>query len=182
MTTYARIVNDVAVDVVDGPPGVFFAPGVAAQFEAVPGDVVLGSVRLQNIVGGALAAGTSWHPPRTYIEEYLPGTFRYSSTAEVPRPEWSPPKPARHITRLAFMDRFTDAEAISMDLNGIGATVEAAGIRRAMEKVRAATYIDLDRPDTRAGVQAMEAAGLLAPGRAAEILDAPVKPGEVFGG
>lgn len=47
-------------------------------------------------------------------------------------------------------------------------------MRRYMSKVDAATFIDLDRPDTRAGVQALEAAGLLIEGRALEILDAPV--------
>ena len=47
-------------------------------------------------------------------------------------------------------------------------------MRRYMSKVDAATFIDLDRPDTRAGVQALEAAGLLIQGRALEILDAPV--------
>jgi len=179
---HARILNNVAVDVVDGDPSAMFAPDVAEVFVPVPDEVVHGSVRLATIVGGALTAGTSWHPPRTYIEEYLPGTYRYSTTAEVPRPEWVPAAPVRHITRLAFMDRLTDAEAISIDLASIGATIEAAKVRRAMEKVRAATYIDLNRADTRAGVQAMETAGLLAPGRAAEILDAPIQAHEVYEG
>ena len=34
------------------------------------------------------------------------------------------------ITRLAFVDRFTDAEAVAIDLASIGATVQAASIRR----------------------------------------------------
>ena len=84
------------------------------------------------------------------------------------------PLPERAITRLAFLDRITDAEAIAIDLARQGATVQAAAMRRYMSKVEAATFIDLDRPDTRAGVQALEAAGLLIEGRALEILDAPV--------
>ena len=84
------------------------------------------------------------------------------------------PLPDRAITRLAFLDRFADEEAIAIDLASQGATAQAAAMRRYMSKVNAAAFIDLDRPDTRAGVQALEAAGLIADGRALEILDAPV--------
>lgn len=101
------------------------------------------------------------------------------------RPEgtWvAPPPPARHVTRLAFLSRFTDNEAIAFDLSSIGATVPAAALRRFMNKANAARYIDLDRPDARAGVQALEAAGLIAAGRAAEVLDAPVQSHERYEG
>lgn len=86
--------------------------------------------------------------------------------------------PPRHITPLAFLSRFTDAEAVAIDLASIGATAPAAGLRRYLAKVNAAKYIDLDRADTRAGVQALEAATLLAAGRALQILDNPVQPSE----
>lgn len=85
----------------------------------------------------------------------------------------------RHITQLAFLNRFTDAEAIALDLASIGATVEAASMRRYLAKVQAAKWIDLDMSDTRAGVQALEAFGLLAQGRAAQILEAPIQAGEL---
>lgn len=104
--------------------------------------------------------------------------------------EFSPPlvpqPPAfdrpRHITQLAFISRFTDAEAVAIDLASIGATQQAASVRRHQKKVDAATYIDLDRTDTRTGVQALETAGLLAAGRALQILDAPVQESERFKG
>ena len=86
--------------------------------------------------------------------------------------------PARYITQLAFLSRFTDAEAIGIDLASIGATEAAAGLRRYQAKVAAAKFIDLDRADTRAGVQALEAAGMLAAGRALVILDAPISDPE----
>lgn len=97
----------------------------------------------------------------------------------------APPDPEpipedRKITRLAFSDRFTDAEAIGLDLASIGATVPAASIRRYMSKVNSATYIDLSRSDTRAGVLALEAGGLIAPGRGLEILDNPIQPKERY--
>lgn len=80
----------------------------------------------------------------------------------------------RHITLLAFISRFTDAEAVGIDLASIGNTPEAAGMRRFQNKVNAAKFIDLDHPDARGGVQTLEAVGLLGVGRALAILDAPI--------
>ncbi len=86
------------------------------------------------------------------------------------------------ITRLAFLDRFTDAEAVAIDLASIGATVQAAGLRRYLHKVNSAQHIDLARADLQAGVQALEAAGLLAAGRAQQILTAPITDIERYKG
>lgn len=102
-------------------------------------------------------------------------------------PEWGlPDLPAaepgaafgRRITKLAFLTRFTDSEAVHIDLASQGATVEAASMRRYQAKVNAAEWIDLDRPDTRLGVQTLEAVGLIGAGRALEILDVPVADDE----
>lgn len=84
------------------------------------------------------------------------------------------PLPARAITRHAFLQRFIDMEAIEIDLASIGATVDAAAIRRYLSLVNAAAYVDLDDPVTRDGVQALESVQLIGVGRAAAILDAPV--------
>ena len=105
-----------------------------------------------------------------------------SIVRELERPAQLEPPAPRRITRLAFLSRFTDPEAVAIDLASIGATAQAAGMRRYLSKVNAATYIDLDRADTRAGVQALEAAGVLAAGRALQILDAPVQPEERWHG
>lgn len=90
--------------------------------------------------------------------------------------------PASAISKLAFLNRFTDAEAIQIDLASQGTTVQAAAMRRYQNKVNAAAYVDLQRQDTRSGVQALEAMGLLASGRALEILDAPVQDHERYRG
>ena len=111
-----------------------------------------------------------------FAEAQHPGAWRVAAV----QPEHAPV--LRHITRLAFLSRFSDSEAVAIDLASIGATPQAAGMRRYMSKVNAATYIDLDRADTRAGVQALEAAGVLAAGRALQILDAPVQPEERWHG
>lgn len=92
---------------------------------------------------------------------------------------------SRHITGLAFRNRFTRAEKIAIELAALDDPSAPMAQRQASAALRAdlkdqesATYIDLERADTRAGVQALEAAGLLAAGRALEILDAPVQAHE----
>ena len=91
----------------------------------------------------------------------------------------------RRITRLAFRNRFTRAEKAAMELAALDnlsapmpERLQAATLRAYLADVAVATFIDLARPDTRAGVQMLETAGLIAEGRALEILDAPVQPEE----
>lgn len=104
-----------------------------------------------------------------FAEEVYPGRWRLAKV------EPEPPVPEdMRITRLAFLSRFTDAEAIGIDLASSGATPQAAALRRYLNKVNAATYIDLAREDTQAGVRALETLGILAVGRADEILGPPV--------
>lgn len=108
--------------------------------------------------------------------------------APVATPE---PRPqARHLTVLAFRNRFTRAEKIRIELAAIDEpTAEpvlrerAAMVRIGQADLAAATYVDADREDTRADVQAFEAMDLLdAPGRALEILDAPIQVHERYNG
>lgn len=84
------------------------------------------------------------------------------------------------ITKLAFLNRFTDTEAIMIDLAGQGATPEAAMMRRVQKKIDAAAFIDLNDSATRNGVLALEQFGLLGQGRSIEILDTPVDPKERY--
>ena len=73
--------------------------------------------------------------------------------------------PAR-ITRLQFLMRFTDAE-----MQAIVAAADASpALKAALLKWQTAEGTTLTDPVTQAGVQALEMAGLLAPGRAAQIL------------
>lgn len=89
------------------------------------------------------------------------------------------------VTRLAFRNRFTQSEKVALEMAALDnpsapmpERVQAATLRAYLADVVAATFIDLARPDTRAGVQMLEAAGLLAAGRALEILDAEITPEE----
>lgn len=83
--------------------------------------------------------------------------------------------PANRITKLAFRNRFTPAEKNAL----YTAAKSSVDIQIYLDDVSAATFIDLQRADTRANVQALETAGLLAAGRAMQILDAPIRPDEV---
>jgi hypothetical protein len=108
-----------------------------------------------------------------FVQAVFPSDFEAVVVADA-----ADPALPRHITELAFINRFTDAEAIAIDLSSIGTTVEAATVRRYLSKVRAAKYIDLDDPQIRPGVTALESAGILTAGRAAEILDSPILESE----
>ena len=98
---------------------------------------------------------------------------------------YTPPAPtpiveAKKITKLAFLNRFTDQEAIMVDLASQGLTVEAASMRRYLNKVNAATFIDLESADIYSGIQTLETVGLLDAGRAQEILNNPVQESERY--
>jgi len=84
----------------------------------------------------------------------------------------------RIITRYALLSRITDEEAVAIDLASIGATVEAASLRRFISKINAAQFIDLTDPTTIRGVSFFVSLGLLTPERAGEIIDAPIKEDE----
>lgn len=76
------------------------------------------------------------------------------------------PAPVRTLTKLQYMNRFTDSE-----LAGIyTAAKSVVQVEIWLEKFKLASEVNLDDTATVAGLQAMEAAGLLAAGRAAEIL------------
>ena len=119
-------------------------------------------------------------PLQSYDQGVLGKRHDLASGAFVEIPAEPAPQPtARNVSNKAFMSRFTDDEAIDIDLASIGATREAATVRRYLSKVNAAQHIDLAEDETRTGVQALEAAGLLKPGRALVILDTPIEPKEL---
>lgn len=98
-----------------------------------------------------------------------------------PQPEPTPED--RRITRLMFRNRFTQAEHVTIEiasLDDAAAPMQqrqmAAALRVMQRQVSDAEFIDLNDPVTRAGVQQLEAFGLLAEGRAAEILDGSLAP------
>lgn len=100
-------------------------------------------------------------------------------------PPLAPAAPSLQITRLAFRNRFTLAEKAALEfaaLDDPAATMaqrqQSALLRALLADQAAAKFIDLDDASTIAGVQSLEQMGLLAAGRAAEILTDAVKSGE----
>ncbi len=98
--------------------------------------------------------------------------LEFDTCNHIPVVEVEPAPLARRLSKLEYMQRFTDAE-----LEGI---YSAAKVSTAVEvwlaKFNAAsvdadgTSIDLDDPRTVAGVNALESVGLIGVGRAAEVL------------
>lgn len=96
---------------------------------------------------------------------------------------------ARHLSKLGFRNRFTRAEKVAIEMAALDSPAapmaqrqQSAALRADLKDQQDATFIDLDRADLRDGVQALEAAGLLAAGRALQILDAPVQDLERYRG
>lgn len=111
------------------------------------------------------------------VEDYLP-----------PPPIIPPPeKENRWITKGAFRNRFTANEKIAIEFASLDNTNDpiqkrqmAAALRVSNTDVMVSTFIDLDRPDTVAGVKKMEDFGIIAAGRSDEILNAEIKDFERF--
>ncbi|UGQ45075.1 hypothetical protein [Massilia endophytica] len=113
------------------------------------------------------------------------GAYKWEAGSLVPLPPPAGPALSRQITVLAMRNRFTKAEKIHIDLASIDDPAkslaerqQAAEIRVLQADLAASSYVDLDREDTRDGVLQLELAGILPPGRALEILDAPVELSE----
>jgi len=86
-------------------------------------------------------------------------------------PEPAPaPDYGSNISRLAFKLRMTADERKAIRV----AAESNADLYDFMDLLSDSTYIDLTRAETIAGVGQLEAAGLIAPGRGDEVLNAPV--------
>lgn len=82
--------------------------------------------------------------------------------------EPSPIREIKEITKYQYINLFTDNELVTI----YTAAKSLVQLEIWLEKFRVAEIIDLKDPKTIEGLQALEAAGLLAVGRAQEILNA----------
>lgn len=71
------------------------------------------------------------------------------------------------LTKLEYMNRFHDDELAAI----YTAAKSVVQVEVWLEKFKLAEFVSPDDPRTLAGLQALEAAGLLAAGRAAEIIE-----------
>lgn len=77
-----------------------------------------------------------------------------------------PPPPVRVLSKVAYLKRFTQTERINIR----AAAAVNPVVDDYVQLLNLTNEVDLDAPDTVGGVNALEAAGLLSAGRAAEIL------------
>lgn len=77
------------------------------------------------------------------------------------------PKIKDNITRLEFLNKFTDEELVAI----YTAAKSNISVEIMMDKVKAAEYISLTDEKTISGVTMLETVGLITEGRAQEILD-----------
>jgi hypothetical protein len=89
-----------------------------------------------------------------------------SALQNSPLPDTSAEAPSRILTQTQYMNRFTQAELEAI----YAAEAVSVAVRVWIKRFEAAPTIDLDTANTIAGLQAMEAAGLIGAGRANEIL------------
>ncbi len=108
-----------------------------------------------------------------FVEQHYPGAW-----ALAPEPEPTPAELDTRITRLAFRNRFSTSEKVALEIAALDDPAapmaqrqQAAALRAHLKDLDSANWVDLTRPETISAVQSLEAGGLLAEGRAAEILD-----------
>lgn len=89
------------------------------------------------------------------------------------------------ISKFAFLQRFTEAELIAIELAKVHDSSAsqaqnelAATLRMHQIKLDASKWVDLLHQETTTGVSGLETAGLLATGRADTILNTPVADSE----
>lgn len=85
-----------------------------------------------------------------------------------PTPEPEPPPPIRQLTKLEYLRRFTQEERIGIRT----AASQSPVLDDYLRLLELAEFINLDDSDTVGAVLMLEGAGLLAAGRAEEILSA----------
>jgi hypothetical protein len=112
--------------------------------------------------------------PASSGDIYDPATQTFTAP---PQPEPETPPAKRILTKLEFRRKLTDAERPYIDefnatfeSNGLLTVEQKRAIRSGLEDYKVAQEVNLDDPQTQAMVQLYEALGLIAAGRATEIL------------
>lgn len=151
MSSWARVENDTAIEVISTDPEITFHPELAALFLPVP----------DGTLAGATFDGTDWmNPPPPTLPEPVTAPGRL----QVSRPE--------------FKQLLTSAERIAIRTARAygGDNAQALAIKAGLDDLfdiledPALTYVDLSLPTTQEGVTLLAQVGLIAPERVAEIL------------
>ena len=142
MTNFARVINDVAVDV-SSTPAEQFHPSIAEQFEPVPDEVQAGWVRNED---------GEWEAP-----------------APTPEPEPEPtPSEAAKVSPVEFKLLFTSAERVA--IKAARATDPVIDDFFEIVEDPRLTHVDLGLKSTRDAIGYLAAQNLITAERATEIL------------
>jgi hypothetical protein len=95
-----------------------------------------------------------------FVEAHYPGDF-----TEIEEPP-APVPTVRVLSKVTYLKRFTQTERINIRAAAAANPV----VDDYVQLLNLTSEVDLDDPDTVGGANALEAAGLLEAGRAAEIL------------
>jgi hypothetical protein len=125
---------------------------------------------------------TSLSNPAILLPEGTPLPEGYTVEAQTSNPNYLQDNGAvvnnRRITVLAFRNRFTGTEKITLEIAALdnpNAPMQqrqmAAMLRVYTKDTDVATFIDLDRKETRDGIFLLEQYGIIGAGRAVQILD-----------
>lgn len=116
---------------------------------------------VENIAIADTAQADNW------VESDIAGIgWKYVDGVFIEPPIPSAPPATRVISKLEYMNRFTDAELIGI----YTAAKTNVAVEVWLEKFKQAQNINLDDPQIRAGLDALVGGGLLAPDRPASIL------------
>lgn len=89
---------------------------------------------------------------------------------------------SKKISKLALRNRFTMTEKVTLEAAAAQDNTNGYTLRAWISDFNVSQYVDLARPDTIAGVQFLEASGLIGPGRANQILNNPISDVERWRG
>ncbi|GHT92817.1 hypothetical protein FACS1894116_03650 [Betaproteobacteria bacterium] len=121
-----------------------------------------------DVLDGAAVINTIEADPAFMLTHFPAGNYRAVDEPDAaPEPESEPP-PAnpRLLTTFRFRQRFSKAEKVTLYTLAKSTPL----IQVFLDDVMSCPEIDLDDPDTAGGVRELEALGILAAGRAGEIL------------
>ena len=132
---------------------------------AVPPEADL--VRIATVAGNAAMEARRYEAGRLYVE----GVTQAALDAALASVGTAAPPPVRSVTPREFRQRFTAAERGAITLAASRA-LEAGDptLQMFLDDLSASQVVELDHPDTVAGIAAVVAAGLLSAARGAAIL------------
>jgi bifunctional pyridoxal-dependent enzyme with beta-cystathionase and maltose regulon repressor activities len=134
------------------------------------------------------ADGTQVAPAQSVTDPAYMTYIDWVNAGNTPTPYIPPVNTAvgTKVTVLAFRNRFTQAEKVTMDMASIdnpAGTMQqrqlAASLRVMATDLGVATFVDLARADLIVGVHSLETYGIIGAGRANTILTAPILDSEI---